>query len=209
MKTLCLDLNGLIIENRDRCICYGPIFIWEESEICEAYIDIPYWVENKHTDLIELSVLYLAARVLNDHSVWKAYHLKSIMSRKQLSRDFIEKLLKDATTEPNPSPIDWISYWRGLAEAYETYLSKIPVVIVVKPEKRNEDMKITLEGSRNPRHRKRTWGIIGRVKGRKIGPWVYVIPRDKMHIIISEIGDSIEIITPETIEQEQQSDIQR
>ena len=194
MRKICLDIGELIEENRDRCVCDAPVYEWGEDPECDAYINLPEWFKKRYSDLVDTAIIYLAARILNDHLSWKAFHIKTIIDRKYIPQNTLTRLVRESETSPEIGDIDWVSYWRGLAEAYSTYISKAPVIVMVRREKRSKPLKARLEGPMNPRHRKKSWGIIGEVGGRKLGPWIYAVPREKLHILLSEVGDAIEIV---------------
>ena len=185
MLKIKLDLGGLLPENSHRLVCVAVGSAPASWGDCGVRIVLPGWAKTFSRGELELAALYLAARALGDHSAWAAYHLRAMQEGREVSRTLAEKLLREARTHPEPGPVDMAAYWRGRLRAHILQEAMRPALVRVKPPKHKserERLRVLLEGKRVTVRGKtyHVGGLIKKLGGIKVAPWVYLVPRDKL-----------------------------
>jgi len=177
-----MSLGGLLPENEHRvaCIAYEGE---EASGGCSIVVVLPSWARGLRDTVQELAALYLAARSFNDSSAWAAYHLAALLLGAELPYTLAARLAREAQVNPYPvQPTDMAAYWRGKVRALLA-LDKLRMVLVkVEPPREHrarEKLRHILEGVTvtEQGRRRRSKGLVEKLGGRKVAPWLYLVPK--------------------------------
>ncbi len=197
-----MSLGGLLPENEHRVVCIAYEG-GEASGDCNIVVVLPPWARGLSDAVQELAALYLAARSLNDPSAWAAYHLAALLHGAALSYTLAARLAREARVEPYPvQETDMAAYWRGKARALLA-LDKLRMILVkVEPprdRRAREKLRHILEGVAvtEQGRRRRSRGLVERLEGQKVAPWLYLVPRtglQELEKTVKTRGGSIETI---------------
>ena len=137
-------------------------------------------------DAIEMAI-YLTAREINDYRIASALVIYSLRKKRAPSLNRLNKLGKHAKVIANfrRSDTPWgETYWKGVAYAQVLLDLEKPVVVkVIPPRDRRAKgrLRYLIEGTTvSARGGYRVGGLLKRVGGEKLAPWIYLIPKKKL-----------------------------
>jgi len=181
-----MSVGGLLLENSHRVVCVAPVGAGAELGDCSLVVELPEWVYGLGVAGVRLAALYLAARSFRDSAAWASYHLEALLNGTWLSYEATLRLAREARVRPlELGEVDSVEYWRGLARALLALDKVRPVVVRIEPPTgrvERERLRHLLEGTTVTKagRRRRSQGLIGKLGGVKLAPWLYVVPRVKL-----------------------------
>lgn len=175
--------------------------VLEEWRICveECRDECICCVENlSGVEGVELEVLaiYLCAWRSRRYQLVAASHLHALRNRVAIDPEKIASAKKTAKIilRIEPYDINWETvFWRGLCYAHVFVDMERLVVVKIKPpsnKTEREKLRVLLEGKRVTL-RRRTYhvgGLIKRLGGKKLAPWIYLVSKKDLHKLAQYIG---------------------
>ena len=163
----------------------------DEAECdCTICVYLPGWAENLGEHGKAYLALYLASRRLLDYRLAAAMHVYMMKNRVVLRPEALVGALRESrvvSRVPRAVEEDSTYAWeavlcRGMLYAEQILSLGKPVVVRVKPprdKREREKLRVLLEGKRvTVRGRTyRVGGLVKKLGGEKIAPWVYLVPR--------------------------------
>lgn len=181
----------------------GWILCIEEcSDECSLCIDPPDEIKTLKDSEKLYVALYLAGRKTMDYRVAAAMHIYFLRNRVLVNPELLMKALSKAKiisrippTMEDDSPYLWEAVkWRGVAYAQTILDLEKLLVIKVKPprsKREREKLRILLEGKRISTKRKTytVEGMIKKLSGDRIAPWIYVVPKKALPKLLKLIKE--------------------
>lgn len=186
MIRVSLNISGLLPENSHRIMCILTSDEKTKTNNCNVISVFPKELADKLGEDIVLAGLYIAARVIDDSSAWAAYHLYALMKRKEVANILIKEITKNTKVNPPLQPINWTNFWKGRTKALTILLNRTPAIVKIIPPKnkaKREKLRVILEGKRGTIKGKtyHVGGLVKKLGGKRLAPWIYIIPRNQLH----------------------------
>ena len=190
-----VDLGVLVPALRGWTLC-----IDEPSCDCVVCVQLPEWAGKLSEHEKVYLALFLAAKHLLDYRVAAAMHIYMVRNRVALRPELLTKTLREAkviSRIPRAVEEDSAYAWeavlyKGIVYAQQILSLDRPVIVRVEPPKdkrERERLRAMLEGKRVTVRGKtyHVGGLVRRLGGERIAPWVYLIPRRNLPRLLAAV----------------------
>ena len=198
-----VDLGTLLPALKGWTLC-----IDEPSCDCMICIQLPEWAGKFSKREKVYLALFLAAKHLLDYRVAAAMHVYMVKNKVALRPELLTRTLREAKLVSRiPQAIEedsafaWESVlYRGILYAQQVLSLDRPVIVRVEPpedKRERERLRVVLEGKR-VKVKGKTYHVGGLVKklgGERIAPWVYLVPRRSLPRLLSSIRGKVKLAT--------------